>query len=146
MTIPAAVDLSDELDDDMRDDVARAEDWLKLWASSQINGRAELRAMSYPAVAAGASMALTNFMTAEDDAANYYDRFALSQIDLIDAAMLDLAAGPHWAWWAICRRHGLGHGAVWRYERLAPGGVLPPGIYTNAVVELVPLLRRRGVI
>lgn len=138
--------LGEELDDETRVSVARAHEWLRLWAMMQRSIAAELRPIGFPAVAAGAGMSATNYMVAADDGAAYYERFEATQAPLIDAAMDDLAAGPHWAWWAICRRHGLGHGGAWRYERLAPGGVLPAGLYTSALVELVPLLQRRGVV
>lgn len=138
--------LGEDLDDETRTAVARAHDWLKIWADSQRSGFAEIRALGFPCVASSANLAATNFMVSDGDSGDYYDRFVASQIGLIDAAMDDLAAGPHWAWWAICRRHGLGHGGAWRYERLAPRGVLPAGLYTSALVELVPLLQRRGVV
>ena len=90
--------------------------------------------------------ASSNYAAAADDGENAYELFVARQLELVNAAIDDLAAGPHWAWWAIVKVHGLGHGGIWRYERLAPGGEVPPGLYTNALLELLPALRAKGVI
>lgn len=121
-------------------------EWVRLWASRQRNDGAELRSMGHPATASGMGAAQSNYMAAEDDGENAYEVFLARQLERVDAAIGDLATGPHWAWWAIVKVHGLGHGGVWRYERLAPGGVVPPGLYTNALLELLPGLRAKGLI
>lgn len=136
----------EELTDSERDGLLAAEYWVRLWAKDQKNNASELRRLMHPSVAAGSEMSKTNYAVSEEDYENYYDRYQGNQIAMVDAAMADLAAGPHWAWWAICKRHGLGHGAVWRYERLAPGGAIPPGLYTNSLLELLPLLKGKGLI
>lgn len=136
----------DELSDDDKAALNQVSEWVKLWAQRQRNDGAELRAMWHPPKAAGMGDASSNYMAAEDDGENAYEAFLARQLELVDAAIEDLATGPHWAWWAIMKVHGLGHGGVWRYERLAPGGIVPPGLYTNALLELRPALREKGLL
>lgn len=129
-----------------RERAASVHERVAMWAASQRNDASELRKMLPPAVASGTEMAVSNFAVSEDDRDAVYDRLAAAQVEIIDAAMEDLARGPHWAWWAIVRRHRLGGADVWRYELMAPGGVVPPGMYTNALLELEPILVGRGML
>lgn len=125
---------------------AAVENWVRAWAASQRNDAAELQRLLHPPIAAGAGMAVSNYAVAEDDGEAYYERHLGAQVANVDAAMDDLSAGPHWAYWVICRRHKLGNCGAWRYERLAPRGVVPADVYRNALMELEPLLAARGLI
>lgn len=128
-------------DDELRFRLAAIERWVKDWVRHQRNDHDEMRKLLHPAVASGAEMAVSNYAVASDDGDAYYERFVGSQVEAVNAAMLDLEAGPAWAYWAICRRHGLG-GAGLSYNGMS---CVPVGMYTDALLELEPLLLARSL-
>lgn len=135
------------MDDDQEKELARMDYWMGRWAESLSRDRAEIAAdLSYPPTCTIGAMAATNFAVADDDGAAYYDRHEGRQVVVIDTMMSDLRGTVPWAYWAICRKHRLGSMGLDRYDRLAKGGMIPPGMYLSALEELIPAFRARGLL
>lgn len=121
--------------------------WIERWADRQRKCRAEIMSeLFYPPSTSVGELSPSNFAVSEDDAAAYYEKHEARSVEMVDAIMSDLRAEVPWAAWAICRRHQLGNMGMNQYERLARGGMIPPGLYTSALEEVTPLMAKRGLL